>query len=99
MCVYWFHDFVFIISWSLTLRTILFGIHKYLLLKQVFLCLLQALGVFGLCQLHSFVDYIRSKMSQEDFEVLFKALVVTAASISVALFGILTITGIHMSEW
>lgn len=57
-----------------------------------------ALGVFGLCQLHSFVDYIRSKMSQEDFEVLFKALVVTAASISVALFGILTITG-KIAPW
>lgn len=57
-----------------------------------------ALGVFGLCQLHSFVDYIRSKMSQEDFEILFKALVVTAASISVAAFGILTITG-KIAPW
>lgn len=57
-----------------------------------------ALGVFGLCQLHSFIDYIRSKMSQEDFEVLFRALVVTAASISVAAFGILTITG-KIAPW
>lgn len=57
-----------------------------------------ALGVFGLCQLHSFVDYLRSKMTQEDFEVLFKALVVTAASISVAAFGILTITG-KIAPW
>lgn len=57
-----------------------------------------ALGVFGLCQLHSFIDYIRSKMSQEDFEILFKALVVTAASVSVAAFGILTITG-KIAPW
>lgn len=53
----------------------------------------QALGVFGLCQLHSFVDYLRSRMSKKDFEVLFKAMVIATASITAVVGGALTLTG------
>jgi hypothetical protein len=57
------------------------------------LYIFQAFGVFGLCQLHALVDYIRSKMSKEYFDILFKALVTAVISISVLASVILTITG------
>lgn len=53
----------------------------------------QALGVFGLCQLHCFVDYIRSKMTQDDFQVLFKAVVMATVGLTSLIGGVLTITG------
>lgn len=57
-----------------------------------------ALGVFGLCQLHSFVDYLRSRMSKKDFEVLFNAMVIATASITAVVGGALTLTG-KISPW
>lgn len=59
---------------------------------------LQALGVFGLCQIFAFIEYVRSRLSKEYFEILFKALLVTVIS-AVAVVGIiLTITG-KVSPW
>ncbi|OAD62552.1 Dolichyl-diphosphooligosaccharide--protein glycosyltransferase subunit STT3A [Eufriesea mexicana] len=57
-----------------------------------------ALGVFGLCQIHALVDYFRSKMSQDDFEILFRGLVISVVTISFILGVILTITG-KISPW
>lgn len=57
-----------------------------------------ALGVFGLCQIHAFVDFVRSRMSKEHFEILFKALVTFFVGLSVAIFLILTVTG-KVSPW
>lgn len=57
-----------------------------------------ALGVFGLCQIHAFVDFVRSRMSKEHFEILFKALVTFIVGVSVAIFLILTVTG-KVSPW
>ncbi|KAG8231069.1 hypothetical protein J437_LFUL010695 [Ladona fulva] len=57
-----------------------------------------ALGVFGLCQLHTFVDYLRSKMSPEDFEVLFKAMLASVAGVTAVVGGALTLTG-KISPW
>lgn len=57
-----------------------------------------ALGVFGLCQIHAFVDYIRSRMSKEHFEILFRTLVSSVFTLSVILGIILTITG-KISPW
>ena len=57
-----------------------------------------ALGVFGLCQIHAFVDFIRSRMSKEHFEVLFRALVTFVIGVSVTIFLILTVTG-KVSPW
>ncbi|ELW72225.1 Dolichyl-diphosphooligosaccharide--protein glycosyltransferase subunit STT3A [Tupaia chinensis] len=44
-----------------------------------------AFGVFGLCQIHAFVDYLRSKLSPQQFEVLFRSV------ISLVGFGLLTV--------
>jgi len=57
-----------------------------------------ALGVFGLCQIHAFVDYLRYRLSQHHFEVLFKSLVLIAVSVTAAVGAILTITG-KVSPW
>nr|XP_053653578.1 dolichyl-diphosphooligosaccharide--protein glycosyltransferase subunit STT3A-like [Cherax quadricarinatus] len=34
-----------------------------------------AFGVFGLCQIHAFVDYVRSRLNKIQFEVLFRAVI------------------------
>lgn len=57
-----------------------------------------AFGVFGLCQLHGFVDYIRNKVTKEDFNVLFTALVYTIIGLSVGFGAILTLSG-KISPW
>ncbi|XP_065333210.1 dolichyl-diphosphooligosaccharide--protein glycosyltransferase subunit STT3A isoform X2 [Cloeon dipterum] len=57
-----------------------------------------ALGVFGLCQLHCFVDYLRGHLSASDFQVLFKATIVATGTILAVVTGILTITG-KVSPW
>lgn len=57
-----------------------------------------AFGVFGLCQLHAFVDFLRSKLSKEQFEVLFKSLVAAILSIAVGFAAILTLSG-KVSPW
>ncbi|CAH1398527.1 unnamed protein product [Nezara viridula] len=57
-----------------------------------------ALGVFGLCQLHSLVDYLRSKLTPADFDVLFRSMIVATAALSVLVGTILTITG-KIAPW
>ena len=64
--------------------------YKYLLA----LCVaLQAFGVFGLCQIHAFVDYIRSKLSQQQFEFLFRTMVLLTAVVAAVVGGALTALG------
>uniref|UniRef100_A0A061QLL8 Dolichyl-diphosphooligosaccharide--protein glycosyltransferase subunit STT3A n=1 Tax=Cupiennius salei TaxID=6928 RepID=A0A061QLL8_CUPSA len=57
-----------------------------------------ALGVFGLCQIHAFVDYLRSRLCYEHFEVLFQAVVSLCAVVSIGVGAILTVTG-KISPW
>ncbi|CAH0557609.1 unnamed protein product [Brassicogethes aeneus] len=57
-----------------------------------------ALGVFGLCQIVAFVDYIRSKLSRDDFETLYSFLVYTVGILVVFAGGILTLSG-KISPW
>lgn len=57
-----------------------------------------AFGVFGLCQLHAFVDFLRSKLTKEQFEVLFKSLVAAILSIAVGFAAVLTLSG-KVSPW
>uniref|UniRef100_A0A1A9W8N8 Dolichyl-diphosphooligosaccharide--protein glycosyltransferase subunit STT3A n=1 Tax=Glossina brevipalpis TaxID=37001 RepID=A0A1A9W8N8_9MUSC len=57
-----------------------------------------ALGVFGLCQIHAFVDYLRSHMPKEHFEVLFKSLVSTLLTAAFVVGILLTVTG-KVSPW
>ena len=40
-----------------------------------------SLGVFGLCQIHSFYDYLRANMTTEHFNKLFRAFSITVATI------------------
>ena len=55
--------------------------------------LLQAFGVFGLCQIHAFIDYLRSKLSQSHFELLFRTLAITVAVAVIIVGGTLTFLG------
>jgi dolichyl-diphosphooligosaccharide--protein glycosyltransferase len=55
--------------------------------------LLQAFGVFGLSQIIAFVDFLKSKLSQENFEILFHALFTTFGIIVAAGATVLWLTG------
>ncbi|XP_004536914.1 dolichyl-diphosphooligosaccharide--protein glycosyltransferase subunit STT3A [Ceratitis capitata] len=57
-----------------------------------------ALGTFGLCQIHALVDYLRARLSKENFEILFKALVSTILTTVLIIGTVLTITG-KVSPW
>jgi len=57
-----------------------------------------ALGIFGLCQIHAFVDYLRYRLSAAYFEILFKSLVFISGAVAAIIAGILTITG-KVAPW
>lgn len=52
-----------------------------------------ALGVFGLCQLLAFYNYTKSKLTQEQFDVLFRAAAFLLLSAFAGVTIVLTITG------
>jgi dolichyl-diphosphooligosaccharide--protein glycosyltransferase len=54
--------------------------------------------VFGLCQIYSFVDYIRSKLTKEQFDLLFRTLAIVVGVTSVTVFSALTLLG-KISPW
>ena len=53
----------------------------------------QSLGVFGLCQIVSFIDYLRANMSKENFNVLFKTLSMGVAGIVGIGLAAMTLSG------
>jgi dolichyl-diphosphooligosaccharide--protein glycosyltransferase len=57
-----------------------------------------AFGVFGLCQIYAFVEYVRSKLTARQFEILFKTIVALLVVAGGTAGGILTITG-KISPW
>ncbi|XP_046362449.1 dolichyl-diphosphooligosaccharide--protein glycosyltransferase subunit STT3A [Haliotis cracherodii] len=57
-----------------------------------------ALGVFGLCQIHAFVDYLRSKLSYDQFTLLFRSLVLFVGSAVFGAAAIATALG-KISPW
>merc|ERR1712071_461838 len=57
-----------------------------------------AFGVFGLCQLHAFADYIRSRPTAEQFDILFRSVLMAAGGVALTAMGILTITG-KIAPW
>jgi len=57
-----------------------------------------AFGVFGLCQLMAFVNYLRSKLSADQFETLFRTLGTVCALLLVAAAGVLAATD-KISPW
>ena len=60
---------------------------------EFFLCFFQSLGVFGLCQIHSFIDYLRANMTRDNFNQLFKTLTILVASIIGLGLAVLTLSG------
>ena len=58
----------------------------------------QAFGVFGLCQIYAFVEYVRSKLTAGQFEILFKTMVALLVVAVGAVAAVLTITG-KISPW
>lgn len=64
----------------------------------LYVVLFQALGVFGLCQIHAFVDYLRSRMPKDHFDLLFKTLVSSVISMVLIVGTVLTLTG-KVSPW
>lgn len=57
------------------------------------LYIIQALGVFGLCQIFAFIEYVRARLTKEYFETLLKAVLITVFSAVVVVGVILSITG------
>lgn len=52
-----------------------------------------ALGVFGLCQIHAFVDYLRSKLNPQQFEILFRSVISLVGFVLLSIGAILMLTG------
>jgi len=57
-----------------------------------------ALGVFGLCQIHAFVDYLRYRLSPQFFTILFKSLAIIAITAATIVGVILSISG-KVAPW
>ncbi|KAL8589153.1 Dolichyl-diphosphooligosaccharide--protein glycosyltransferase subunit stt3a [Nucella lapillus] len=57
-----------------------------------------ALGVFGLCQIHGFVDYLRSRLSREQFTLLFRSLVLLTGTLAFGAAAVATALG-KISPW
>ena len=57
-----------------------------------------AFGVFGLCQLYSFNEYIKSKLSKDHYEYLFRSLLVAIGTTGFSAITILTLIG-KISPW
>ncbi|KAF3823708.1 hypothetical protein GH733_007176 [Mirounga leonina] len=52
-----------------------------------------AFGVFGLCQIHAFVDYLRSKLNPQQFEVLFRSVISLVGFVLLTVGALLMLTG------
>uniref|UniRef100_A0A8D0KCT5 Dolichyl-diphosphooligosaccharide--protein glycosyltransferase subunit STT3A n=2 Tax=Sus scrofa TaxID=9823 RepID=A0A8D0KCT5_PIG len=57
-----------------------------------------AFGVFGLCQIHAFVDYLRSKLNPQQFEVLFRSVISLVGFVLLTIGALLMLTG-KISPW
>jgi len=57
-----------------------------------------AFGIFGLCQILAFYQYAQSKLTAEQFQVLFKSLATIFAAVALLVAAILTVTG-KISPW
>lgn len=66
----------------------------YITITLVLFCgCAQALGVFGLCQLYSFVSYVRSRLSAAQFSLVLRFLATVVGGSAVLAFVVLTATG------
>lgn len=61
-----------------------------------------AFGVFGLCQIHAFVDYLRSKLNPQQFEVLFRSVISLVGFVLLTVGALLMLTGrecLYFCKW
>ena len=58
----------------------------------------QSLGVFGLCQIHSFIDYLRANMTKENFATLTKTISIAVATVISGGVAIMTLSG-KVAPW
>lgn len=56
---------------------------------------LQALGVFGLCQILGGINYMKTKIIGEDFQTMFQFIMYLIGGAVVAVGTLLTISGKH----
>ena len=49
--------------------------------------------MFGLCQIHAFVDYVRSRLNTEQFNILFRSMVLLVGILGTAAGAVATATG------
>jgi len=59
---------------------------------------MMSLGVFGLCQILSFVEYLKSSMTKDHFNHLFKTIAVAVAAIVALGVGVMTLSG-KVAPW
>lgn len=52
-----------------------------------------AFGVFGLCQLFAFNEYLRSKLTKEHYDILFRSVVLVAGIVFISAGVFLTVIG------
>lgn len=57
-----------------------------------------ALGVFGLCQIVNFLNYLRSKLSQAHFAILWQTMLYIVGAILAVAVGVLTLSG-KIAPW
>ncbi|PAA66815.1 hypothetical protein BOX15_Mlig008489g2 [Macrostomum lignano] len=57
-----------------------------------------ALGVFGLCQIYSFVEYVRSKLTKENFTALFRTILMFSLGCFALFLAVLTLSG-KVAPW
>merc|ERR1712223_709150 len=59
---------------------------------------MMSLGVFGLCQIHSFIDYPRANMTKENFATLTKTIAITVATVISGGVAVMTLSG-KVAPW
>merc|ERR1712088_770161 len=59
---------------------------------------MMSLGVFGLCQILSFVEYLKSSMTKDHFNHLFKTIAVAVAAIVAFGLAVMTLSG-KVAPW
>jgi len=59
---------------------------------------MMSLGVFGLCQIHSFIDYLRANMTKENFAILTKTISISVATVISGGVAVMTLSG-KVAPW
>lgn len=68
-------------------------VFSYLSKGSKFKNCLQAFGIFGLCQLVAFSNYLKSKMTEENFQLLFRSTLLVSAICAALIFALASLLG------